>query len=86
MRTGMFVEEETLDEDGPLDGESGEEKVEAKSRPWVTFEESHKKAKTDNDHDVDVLEPWNNMMFIDWQLYGFKLCQVINNRFYYYQY
>ena len=54
---GVLVEEKSLDQDGPLHGEGGKEKVETEWGPGVAFQECHEETETDNDHHVDILEP-----------------------------
>ena len=51
------IEEPTLNENSPLNGKCSEKEIETKGRPWVSFQECHQETETNDDHDVDILEP-----------------------------
>lgn len=48
--------EKSLDEDRPLEGKGGDQKIESHPTEAVAFQEGHQEAKAKENHDVDVLE------------------------------
>ena len=50
---------ETGQQRGPLDGEGGDQEVVSHSTESVLLQEGHQETKTDEDHDVHILEHWN---------------------------
>ncbi len=48
--------EKSLTESGPLQNNGGDEEVESHGAVSVLFQKSHQKSKTDENHDVDILE------------------------------
>ena len=56
MRVSTLRVEEAIDESVDLDGEGGTDHVEGHGGEAVLLQESHQEAKTNEYHDVDVLE------------------------------
>ena len=51
--------EPALHEQRPLEAEGSDEEVEAHSAEAVLLQKRHQEAKSNKDHDVDILETWN---------------------------
>ena len=47
-----------LHKESPLDAKSCDQKVEPYGAEAVAFQESHEEAEANKDHDMDVLEAW----------------------------
>ena len=58
LSLGEFPDE-TVGQRGPLQNEGGQQKVEPDAAKPVALEERHEKPETDEHHDVNVLEHWN---------------------------
>lgn len=52
----MQTVEEALHERGPLQGEGGDQEVEAHAAEAIALQEGHEEAETDEDHHVNILE------------------------------
>ena len=70
---------ESDDKGGPLEADHGAEHVEGHGAQPVLFQEGHEEAKTDEYHNMNILEHWkkkeeirraNDRLFYDW---SFKL-------------
>lgn len=54
--SSMQTVEEALHERGPLQGEGGDQEVEAHAAEAIALQEGHEEAETDEDHHVNILK------------------------------